>query len=193
MNLNLIIKLAKLANENPNENEANLAARKVCSLIKQGDYKFNEDSKQSNTKSTSNSSSPYYDPFEWIRKQYEDNMRYGSWEGFGSNEKKERSNPNARSYSETSSEYKNRTEYKPKDKYKWYYTNEKQEEYYNGTKYDYIAWDDLEDDKGEPHRKKKDNPDRLLKCKICGKQRLTAFVGLESMYECFTCQFTPQK
>lgn len=41
MNYDLIIKLAKLANENPNENEANLAARKVCQLIKSSDYKFN--------------------------------------------------------------------------------------------------------------------------------------------------------
>lgn len=40
MNIDLIIKLARLANENPNENEANLAARKVCSLIKAGNYKF---------------------------------------------------------------------------------------------------------------------------------------------------------
>ncbi len=48
MNINLIIKLARLANENPNENEANLAARKVCSLIKQADYKFNGSTIQSN-------------------------------------------------------------------------------------------------------------------------------------------------
>lgn len=40
MNIELIVKLVKLANNNPNENEANLAARKVCSLIAAGDYKF---------------------------------------------------------------------------------------------------------------------------------------------------------
>ena len=42
MNINLIIKLAKLANNNSNENEANSAARKVCKLIHEGDYKFPE-------------------------------------------------------------------------------------------------------------------------------------------------------
>lgn len=41
MNVDLIIKLARLANENPNENEANLAARKVCQLLKAANYKFN--------------------------------------------------------------------------------------------------------------------------------------------------------
>src|SRR6266850_1935348 len=44
MNLELIIKLVKLANNNPNENEANLAARKVCKMIAEGDYKFNNNS-----------------------------------------------------------------------------------------------------------------------------------------------------
>jgi hypothetical protein len=41
MNIDLIIKLAKLANNNPNEHEANLAARKVCKLLAEGKYKFN--------------------------------------------------------------------------------------------------------------------------------------------------------
>lgn len=40
MNIDLIIKLAKLANENTNDNEANAAARKVCRLIKEGNYQF---------------------------------------------------------------------------------------------------------------------------------------------------------
>lgn len=41
MNLDLLIKLVKLANNNPNENEANLAARKVCKMIEANNYKFN--------------------------------------------------------------------------------------------------------------------------------------------------------
>ena len=40
MNLDLIIKLVKLANNNPNEHEANLAARKVCKLIADGKFDF---------------------------------------------------------------------------------------------------------------------------------------------------------
>lgn len=45
MNLDLLIKLVKLANNNPSENEANLAARKVCRIIAEGNYKFIADSK----------------------------------------------------------------------------------------------------------------------------------------------------
>ncbi len=40
MKLEMIIKLAKLANNNPNENEANLAARKACKLMGEADFKF---------------------------------------------------------------------------------------------------------------------------------------------------------
>ncbi len=38
MNLELIEKLIRLANNNPNENEANLAARKVCEML--AEYQF---------------------------------------------------------------------------------------------------------------------------------------------------------
>lgn len=40
MNLKLLTKLVKLANNNPNENEANLAARKVCKIIEESQFKF---------------------------------------------------------------------------------------------------------------------------------------------------------
>jgi hypothetical protein len=43
MNFKLIEKLAKLANNNPSENEANAAARKVCRLLAEGNFKFIED------------------------------------------------------------------------------------------------------------------------------------------------------
>lgn len=40
MNIELLIKLVKLANHNPNDNEANSAARRVCKLIEEGKFKF---------------------------------------------------------------------------------------------------------------------------------------------------------
>ena len=40
MNLELLIKLVKLANNNPNDNEANLAARKVCKMIAEANFQF---------------------------------------------------------------------------------------------------------------------------------------------------------
>lgn len=40
MNIDLITKLAKLANNNPNEHEANSAARRVCQLLAEGKFQF---------------------------------------------------------------------------------------------------------------------------------------------------------
>jgi len=103
MNIDLIIKLARLANENPNENEANLAARKVCKLIKAAEYKFNgtTQSKPTGRPTTWNdvtrstepawSSKPPdkgvdFDPFEFLRNyarrqgySYDKETR-GTWE-----------------------------------------------------------------------------------------------------------------
>jgi len=42
MDLKLLEKLVRLANNNPNENEANTAARKVCKLIQEANFKFVE-------------------------------------------------------------------------------------------------------------------------------------------------------
>lgn len=73
MNNDLVIKLIKLANNNPNENEANLAARKVCSLLK--DYKFEEKKKEINIFSNNPYTAPdiidynmYYTDLEnWLK------------------------------------------------------------------------------------------------------------------------------
>jgi hypothetical protein len=40
MDIDLLTKLVKLANHNPNENESNAAARKVCSLIEAANFNF---------------------------------------------------------------------------------------------------------------------------------------------------------
>jgi hypothetical protein len=38
MNLDLLKKLTRLANNNPNDNEANLAARRVCKILEEGNW-----------------------------------------------------------------------------------------------------------------------------------------------------------
>src|SRR5258708_29378701 len=43
MNIELLTKLVKLANNNPNEHEANAAARKVCLIIAEAKFKFSAD------------------------------------------------------------------------------------------------------------------------------------------------------
>jgi hypothetical protein len=47
LDIDRLIKLIKLANNNPNDNEANLAARRVCKMIADNDYKFTTESPKS--------------------------------------------------------------------------------------------------------------------------------------------------
>src|SRR5258708_17675117 len=49
MNLDILKKLVNLANNNPNEHEANSAARKACQLIKESEFKFDVDQSQQPT------------------------------------------------------------------------------------------------------------------------------------------------
>lgn len=71
MNVDLIIKLARLANENPNENEANLAARKVCSLLKSAGYKFSNVTNPTKSKR----GEPEKQEPVWTSSHYEDWVR----------------------------------------------------------------------------------------------------------------------
>lgn len=48
MNLDLLKKLTRLANNNPNDNEANFAARRVCKMLEECDFKLVENSQPSN-------------------------------------------------------------------------------------------------------------------------------------------------
>jgi hypothetical protein len=52
MNIELLIKFVKLANHNPNDNEANSAARRVCKMIEDSNFKFNDTKTNVNNKST---------------------------------------------------------------------------------------------------------------------------------------------
>lgn len=45
MNIQLLKKLVKLANNNPNEHEANSAAKRVCRMIEDGEFNFSENAK----------------------------------------------------------------------------------------------------------------------------------------------------
>jgi hypothetical protein len=71
MNYDLIIKLAKLANNNPNDNEANMAARKVCKLLAESNFNFTthngDDSRRRPSNPPPPSRSPYHDLEEMVR------------------------------------------------------------------------------------------------------------------------------
>lgn len=91
MNFDLIEKLIRLANNNPNENEANLAARKVCKFLH--DHKFHDQPIRGYSavqppppqyKSASNPRPSNY-PFEDFFKE-----RKNQWDGFGKPPKQEK-------------------------------------------------------------------------------------------------------
>jgi len=160
MNFDLIQKLIKLANNNPNENEANLAARKVCKMLV--DYTFGQvktaaakvggtwgDVVRSteprwSSKPPTGQGNPFYADFDWqeiIRKMKEDQAKQYTYdEEFIRKTNEEQA--------------KRQKEYE----YNRYWTGEK-----------------------EP------KPKRPLACKVCGTMIETAFVGVEATFECNSC------
>lgn len=95
MNFDLITKLARLANNNPNENEANLAARKACKLLAEGNFTFTnwspEPKKQqqqynpADSRNYRSASNPVDNPFADFFKS-----REKAWDGFKSPPKQEK-------------------------------------------------------------------------------------------------------
>lgn len=75
MNFDLITKLAKLANNNSNDNEANSAARKVCRLLAEAEYKFIADTVQPVQNQQQRQQKDWrWEPSEKQKKYYEDLM-----------------------------------------------------------------------------------------------------------------------
>lgn len=81
IDIDKLSKLVRLANNNPNENEANLAARKVCKIIAEGNFEFNGfSSKRSNkTKQDWSGFSDFKDIFYGVDYATKKKYREGSW------------------------------------------------------------------------------------------------------------------
>lgn len=90
MNLDLLIKLVKLANNNHNEHEANSAARRACKLIAEGNYKFSEVKAQPKVEirqpqpwpGNSNPTRPPQPASNPTGNPFEDYFRHAFWGGF---------------------------------------------------------------------------------------------------------------
>jgi hypothetical protein len=107
MNFDLIEKLIRLANNNPNENEANLAARKVCKLLAEGNFKFTNAEPQARTwndverstepqwKSTPQSPPQYKSAFNPNDYPFADffKKREKHWDNYGTPPKQEKTAP----------------------------------------------------------------------------------------------------
>ena len=156
MNLDLLKKLIRLANNNPNDNEANLAARKVCVMIAQAEEK--------------------------------EELRWGS---------KSRPSPGAPPRpSPGTPPHPPQNQYNPFAGFQWGF-----------------QWDVNFESIFDQMRKKQEAQDikipffykhtynpqthtrsgrekHHLPCKTCGKEFLTAFVGVESQFQCHQCYFT---
>lgn len=174
MNYDLITKLAKLANNNPNENEANLAARKVCKLLAEGKFEFavwpikiNQQQQRPNPSPEKQQQAPSSWGFGFGTNPSSDNpfndffrgRRY-AWEGFGK-EPKEYTIP--RDPPKTASQTN-------KEKDPFWQPSQKQ--------YDYVFYDEI-----TPN-----NDKRSLKCKTCGHTKVTRFRGLADIWECMECR-----
>src|SRR5215831_9723714 len=179
MNFDLITKLAKLANNNPNENEANAAARKVCKLLAEANFKFEKDIVPSPNQQQSQQQNPNsYDPYQDLqdilrdigRRHYAygfdyDGPRQGEWTGFGGSRPKSRPNPGPSDSEKRRRDENAEREYRQSEEYK-----RRQRDANMKAEADKAAKDRQ---RGFDFTKDK----TLRMCSKCGITKLTAFFG----------------
>lgn len=178
MNLDLLKKLVLLANHNNTEGEANSAARKVCRMIEEGGFKFDNDYKAP-------SSSPFpgaksWDFWEQIRKEQEESAK-----------RREAS----RQEEERKEEERKRKEEEARKNESFHYRGPKQYKPYGGghygTAYDHIFVDEVDEDFNfkDFYKKEKSNMkgEGILRiCVKCGLEVKTFDRGL--VFICFACK-----
>lgn len=103
MNLEKLIKLVKLANNNPSDNEANLAARKVCKMIAEANYIFNKSKTETVKETVKEKSTTWDDMFRsrepwWSKQQNPSPFTEKFWEDLN-RAQTNRSKENERYYS----------------------------------------------------------------------------------------------
>lgn len=166
MNLDLIQKLIRLANNNPNDNEANLAARKACKMLE--DYKFPSSNTTPPKNATygeqtrNNGPSPFNSGppnrpgfgFDFDDRFWEEILKQGS-----------------RFYRKDQGE-------------PFYKSHTKQEKFYND---DGSRFNPLTEEFKKPSQQKEE---RELVCVECKEKKKTKFVGLPECYICNECQWT---
>ena len=180
MNHELITKLAKLANNNPNENEANAAARKVCKLLAEANFDFGKTttSQQSNTNrgpeghyGSPMSEQEFYDILRNMAgsRRYSQGYSYGAdYDGPFRPSGREKSAERGKSDAERRAE-----EEKKEQQYKADEENRRRQRDANMKK--------------EADRVKRESSKTLRQCVKCGITKLTAYLGND--YICSECQW----
>jgi len=165
MNLKLLEKLVKLANNNPNDNEANLAARKACKMITEGNFIYTPDVPKQEERQPPYKS-PYNAPgfsgvdwgggFDW----YSEFVRQAQ-----------------RTYQQ----------YGGQDRSQWSQTGQQQQQRQRQYEREWEQRYAREYPSQEP-KPKRDK--REMKCNQCGGTFQTTFVGPEFNFTCGNCQWT---
>lgn len=80
MNKDLLIKLTKLANHNPNDHEANTAARRVCKMLEEANFILDKPQPRTAASKINVTSNPTKQAHEWVRTYYDEPPRDVIWE-----------------------------------------------------------------------------------------------------------------
>lgn len=191
LNIDLVTKLAKLANNNPNENEANLAARKVCRMLEEADFQFNDAAQPVNQARGATRPNPYhgFNPFEELwrdlnyrrdrqrRYSYDDETRYyskdnpWSWDPTWKNPAEEKKEP---------------TYEKPKT-YQCKKCGHHKTTEFVGHSSQFMCMDCIAKEKFEESKAKHKTPKVSRKCSVCGRSFMTK---LDDPFTCGGCYIT---
>jgi hypothetical protein len=176
MNIDLLKKLVRLANNNPNENEANSAARRVCKMIEEAKFDFRA------TISGASNPQPSQGVRTWNDVQRSTEPQWSS-----------RPNPASDDAAQTIYDFINKMN---EEKAKWQKENPQHDPFKAQWVNNYPNWGskpgykrpDFEGSyrKNEP---KQEKPKRPIKCTECGNVKETAFVGRDDLYVCNSCQW----
>lgn len=196
MNLELLKKLTRLANNNPNDNEANLAARKVAKMLQDNNWSLPANNSASSNESRGYSFTEKNNDdlhiiitrrflLQWpkvakLSEQLRQALKSpgaGTWEDIVRSEE-----PIFRSKPPTEHE---QAKYNEEHYKRWRDIYE--QSYYKkyAKQYEPSSWDIPYEFKGGQRDDKKTKEKRKLKCTRCGQERDTAYVG--NLYVCIEC------
>lgn len=177
MNLDLIKKLTRLANNNPNDNEANLAARKVCRMLEESNWSLPSVQSRPNTV---NMGTP---PHTWNDIRRSPTPEWSSKPPTESNEYDHQAaeREEHRRRQEDFYNFYRKNYWKPSPKQEEYFRDIFREGSYRG-----VDWGSNPFEPKKPPKEK-----RPLECTKCHKTVETGYVG--NLFVCSDCQWSEYK
>lgn len=191
MNIELLKKLIRLANNNPNEHEANAAARRACKMVAEDNFALLNNTVENLQDKYTVRTPPEARTWDDVKRSTEPEFKSRPPSGY---------NPSQAQW-DYIMDLLNRNPFRSGP-------NPFDREYRGGQwskQYDPKKWDN--ENPTEPIPKQQYHPDDAkyyerrkergfgetkfpLKCKTCGNVKLTLFMGLPEMFECNSCQWT---